>query len=775
MGKVRKMKTKFQVTGMSCSACSSHVDKSVRKLAGVKDVQVNLLSGSMLVDYEESAVTPEAICLAVQNAGYGASPIKNGAKTEKTNGAPEGGDTPIGVRLKVSVLFMLLEMYVAMHHMLALPVPSFLHGPENAVAFAFTQFLLALPVVYVNRKFFIYGLRNLWHGAPNMDTLIAVGSGAALVYGISMIYAIGFSAGHGDWAAVDRYRMDLYFESAVMILTLITVGKYMEDKSKKRTTDALNRLIALKPQTAVIQTAEGEKEVPIESVAVGDVVLVKPGQTIPVDGVVIDGHSLVDESMLTGESLPVEKAAHSKVSAATLNQHGALKIKTEKIGEETALAKIIALVEDAGSGKAPIARLADKVSGVFVPIVIAIGIAAAAAWLFAGAGISFALSIGISVLVISCPCALGLATPVAVMVGMGKGAENGILIKSAEILENAHHASTIVLDKTGTLTEGKMRLTDLSPQNGYTEREALSYALALELQSEHPLGKAIVSYAKEKRIASLKSEQFSAVIGKGIQATVEGHRCHLGSGAFLRENGIDFDESAAKELAEQGKTVLYLAVDAKLSAIFAVADVLKADSCQAVQLLHQMGKKVIMLTGDKNETAAFIAKSAGIDRVIAEVLPQDKESVVRHLQQNGGKVVMVGDGINDAPALVRADIGIAIGKGTDVAVEAADVILLKNTLLDVVNTLRLSHAVIRNIKMNLFWAFFYNVVGIPLAAGVFYTILGWKLSPMVAAAAMSLSSVCVVSNALRLRSFKAYENEEKNQTVQIQEEHSYKE
>jgi Cu+-exporting ATPase len=758
------LKNKFAVTGMTCSACSAHVEKSVRALKGAVSVQVNLLANSMVVEYDENLLTADEICRAVKNAGYAAEIF--GSKKKAAESA--GGDTAIAVRLKVSIVFMLIEMYVAMHGMLNLPVPSFLHGAENAAAFAFTQFLLALPVVYVNRKFFINGFKNFWHGAPNMDTLIAIGSGAALVYGAAMIYAIGFALGRGNLTNAARCSHDLYFESAVMILTLITVGKFLEDKSKRKTNDAVSRLIALKPQTATLWTEQGEREAAIEEVRLNDIVVVKPGQYIPVDGVVESGHSLVDEAMLTGESLPVEKTAGSKVSAATLNQHGVLKVKTEKLGEDTALAKIIALVEEAGSGKAPIARLADKVSGVFVPVVISLSLIALLAWLYLGAELSFALAAAISVLVISCPCALGLATPVAVMVGMGKGAENGILIKSAEILENARHADVVVLDKTGTLTQGKPKVTDAEFAAGCDAAEITAAAVSLEMQSEHPLGRAVVEYGKEKNIAALPVENFQAAVGRGITGEINGKKCFMGSAAFLREQNIDTKGFAEKYL-QQGKTLLYLAIEGKLKGAFAVADSLKSDSKKAVELLLAMGKDVIMLTGDRKEAADFIAKEAGIAKVIAEVLPTDKESVVRNLQDEGKRVIMVGDGINDAPALVRADTGIAIGRGVDIAVEAADVILLKNSLLDVVNTLRLSGAVIKNIKMNLFWAFFYNVIGIPLAAGVFYNALGWQLSPMAAAAAMSLSSLCVVSNALRLRRFKAYESAAENKTQFIRE------
>lgn len=754
------MKKKFEVSGMTCSACSAHVDKSVRSLDGVSDVQVNLLAKSMLVEYDEKRVIADDICKAVQDAGYDA--VLAGADRSDTavkDSAGQSSDTPMLTRLRVSVMFMLLEMYLAMNHMLGLPVPAFLHGTENTLAFAFTQFLLTLPVVFINRKFFSNGLRTLLHGAPNMDTLIAIGSGAALVYGVCVIYAVSFAVSRGDWAAVEMYSMELYFESAVMILTLVTLGKYLEERSKQRTTDAVTRLIALKPQTAIIETAEGEREVAVDEVRPGDIVLVKPGQNIPVDGVVVSGRSLVDESMLTGESLPAEKLPGSKVSAATLNQRGALKIRTEKTGEDTALAQIIALVEEAGSGKAPISRLADKVSGVFVPVVIVISILAVLIWLWVGADLSFALTIGISVLVISCPCALGLATPVAVMVGMGKGAENGILIKSAAILENAHHADTVVLDKTGTLTEGRPEVTDIILQQGCDEETALRYALTLERQSEHPLGQAVVAYCDKRNITELPANEFTAVIGRGIMAQIDEKDCCLGNESFMAEQNVAVDIDAAN-LAKQGKTALYLAVDGRLLAVIGVADTLRADSSKAVGYFHSLNKRVIMLTGDKRETAEHIAAQAGVSEVIAEVMPQDKERVIRDLQAKGSRVIMVGDGINDAPALVRADIGVAIGKGTDIAVDAADVILLKNSLLDVVNTIRLSTAVIKNIKMNLFWAFFYNVVGIPLAAGVFYTMLGWKLSPMVGAAAMSLSSVCVVSNALRLRRFTAYTTSE---------------
>ncbi len=636
-----------------------------------------------------------------------------------------------------------------------LPLPHWLHGNANAVSFAFTQFLLTLPILYVNRKYYKVGFKTLFKGSPNMDSLIAIGSTAAMVYGIIAIYMIGYGLGHGDSEMVSRYSMDLYFESAAMILALITLGKYLETRSKGKTSEAITKLMDLAPKTALVERGGTEIEIPVEEVAVGDMVIVKPGQSIPVDGEIAEGSSAVDESALTGESIPVEKHPGDRVIAATINKSGWFKFRATKVGGDTTLAQIIALVEDAANSKAPIAKLADKVSGIFVPVVIGIAVLAAAAWLVAGYSVEFALSTGIAVLVISCPCALGLATPVAIMVGTGKGAENGILIKSAEALETAHTINTVVLDKTGTITEGKPRVTDLVTAPGVEEDLLLSAAASIEKPSEHPLAEAIVEEASARGLLLRGVTGFSAVAGQGIEARIDGKRFLAGNLKMMRENGVPTDgfEQKGETLSEQGKTPLYFAAEGRMLGLVAVADTVKPTSRAAIDAFKSMGIDVVMLTGDNRRTAEAIRRQLGIDRVVAEVLQQDKEREVSAIQQTGKKVAMVGDGINDAPALTRADVGIAIGAGTDVAIESADVVLMKSDLLDAVTAIELSRAVIRNIKQNLFWAFFYNTIGIPLAAGIFFPLFGLRLNPMFGAAAMSLSSVCVVSNALRLKLF----------------------
>lgn len=753
------MTQKFSVTGMTCSSCSAHVEKAVRKLPGVEQVNVNLLSNSMTVDYTEDQVNSQAIIEAVIEAGYGASQYVKAAEKRQ---AAQPVDTvqeqltSMKNRLIISFAFFVPLMYISMGHMAGLPLPSFLTGHHNAIAFAMTQFLLTLPVMYVNRKYYQVGFKTLFRGSPNMDSLIAIGSIAAVVYGIFAIYRIGYGLGTGDMDLVARYHMDLYFESAATILTLITLGKYLETRSKGKTSEAIAKLMDLAPKTATVIRDGLEVEIPVEDVAIGDIVVVRPGQSIPVDGVITEGNSSVDQSALTGESIPVEKNPGDKVIAATINKSGFFRFEAQKVGDDTTLAQIIQLVEEAGNSKAPIARLADKISGVFVPIVIGIALLSTIIWLLLGHPFEFALSIGIAVLVISCPCALGLATPVAIMVGTGKGAENGILIKSAEALETAHNIKTVVLDKTGTITAGKPVVTDIIPNKGSSSNYLLQVAATLEKPSEHPLADAIVEKSNQIGLSFLETTDFKAISGRGISAQIDGKVCLAGNLAFMEENSITTSELSAQSdtLANNGKTPLYFAEDGKLIGLIAVADVVKPTSRNAIHELEQMGIEVVMLTGDNRKTAETIQRQLGISRIVAEVLPQDKEREVRAIQESGKVVAMVGDGINDAPALVRADVGIAIGAGTDVAIESADIVLMKSDLMDVVTAIQLSKAVIRNIKMNLFWAFFYNSIGIPLAAGVFYSILNWKLNPMFAAAAMSLSSVCVVTNALRLKLFR---------------------
>ena len=745
------MKQKFDVTGMTCSACSAHVEKAVSKVEGVRAVTVNLLSNNMAVEYDEAAVDAPQIIHAVEDAGYGASvhSAQPARQAQKPVDHVQEEISNMKFRLVVSFLFMIPLMYVSMGHMAGL------HGNANAVSFAFTQFLLTLPILYVNRKYYKVGFKTLFKGSPNMDSLIAIGSTAAMVYGIIAIYMIGYGLGHGDSEMVSRYSMDLYFESAAMILALITLGKYLETRSKGKTSEAITKLMDLAPKTALVERGGTEIEIPVEEVAVGDMVIVKPGQSIPVDGEISEGSSAVDESALTGESIPVEKHPGDRVIAATINKSGWFKFRATKVGGDTTLAQIIALVEDAANSKAPIAKLADKVSGIFVPVVIGIAVLAAAAWLVAGYSVEFALSTGIAVLVISCPCALGLATPVAIMVGTGKGAENGILIKSAEALETAHTINTVVLDKTGTITEGKPRVTDLVTAPGVEEDLLLSAAASIEKPSEHPLAEAIVEEASARGLLLRGVTGFSAVAGQGIEARFDGKRFLAGILKMMRETGVPTDgfEQKGETLSEQGKTPLYFAAEGRMRGLVAVADTVKPTSRAAIDAFKSMGIDVVMLTGDNRRTAEAIRRQLGIDRVVAEVLPQDKEREVSAIQQTGKKVAMVGDGINDAPALTRADVGIAIGAGTDVAIESADVVLMKSDLLDAVTAIELSRAVIRNIKQNLFWAFFYNTIGIPLAAGIFFPLFGLRLNPMFGAAAMSLSSVCVVSNALRLKLF----------------------
>lgn len=755
------MKTEqFDVTGMTCSACSAHVEKAVNALQGVEKAEVSLLLNQMKVAYDETQVRAGDICAAVEKAGYGAAPKEDGGKKAAQADDPlrmaQKQTDAMKLRLVVSFAFLIPLFYLSMGHMMGWPVPGIFHGTENALTLAFTELLLTLPILYVNRKYFQVGFKTLFRGAPNMDSLIALGSSAALLYGVFAIYQIGYGLGHADAARVHSYMMDLYFESAGMILALITLGKYLEARSKGKTGDAISRLLDLSPPTALVLREGEELEIPAEELVVGDVMLVKPGMSIPADGEVIEGVSSVDESAITGESIPVEKGPGSSLTAATINKSGFLQARAVRVGGDTTLSQIIRLVEEAGASKAPIAKLADKISGIFVPVVIGIAVLAAAVWLLLGEGFTFALSIGISVLVISCPCALGLATPVAIMVGTGKGAEQGILFKSAEALEQAHTIDTVVLDKTGTITEGKPQVTDILVADGVLEEEFLCMAASLEKSSEHPLADAVVQYARQKSAPTVPVKEFEAIFGKGATAMIGSHRYYAGNIGLMKEKGVDISEAGERpqQLAAQGKTPLYFSGERKLLGVIAVADVVKSSSPPAIRQLQKQKLEVVMLTGDNRATAEAIGAEVGVSRVISEVLPQDKERVISELQQAGHKVAMVGDGINDAPALVRADVGVAIGAGTDVAIESADVVLMKSDLADVATAFQLSKAVIRNIRENLFWAFFYNSVGIPLAAGVLYGAFALKLNPMFAAAAMSLSSVCVVTNALRLRLFK---------------------
>ena len=757
-------KEKYDVTGMTCSACSSRVEKCVSKLEGIDKVSVNLLTNSMQVEYDENVLNERQIVDAVVKAGYGArsqvadtnvsSADSAAKKTEPLGNVMEEQLKNMKMRLMVSFGFLIPLMYVSMGHMVGLPLPGFLSGVENGVSFAFTQLLLCIPVLIVNRKYFTKGFQTLFHLAPNMDSLIAIGSAASLLYGIFAIYRMSYGLGHGDMELVHRYYHDLYFESAAMILALITVGKYLETRSKGKTSEAITKLMDLAPKTAIVERDGTEYEIPVEQVQTGDIVVVRPGSSIPVDGFVLEGSTSVDEAAITGESIPVHKQVNDTVIAATMNKTGFIRFKATRVGNDTTFSQIIRLVEEASSSKAPIAKTADKIAGVFVPTVIAIAILTGAVWLLTGATMEFALSCAISVLVISCPCALGLATPVAIMVGTGKGAENGILIKSGEALETAHNIQSVVLDKTGTITEGKPVVTDVD--TWMDTKAFLALAAGLEEKSEHPLAEAIMEYTKAKGVAPAKMEAFVSVPGRGVKGKRDGVWYFAGNQAMMAEQNISLEKMQERlgALADEGKTPMLFADEKQLLGILSVADVVKSTSREAVRQLKEEGIEVVMLTGDNKRTAEAIRRQLDIDTVIAEVLPQDKEREIVRLQEQGKKVAMVGDGVNDAPALARADVGMAIGAGTDVAIESADVVLMKNDLLDAVTAIRLSKAVIRNIKQNLFWAFFYNSLGIPVAAGVFYHAFGLKLNPMIGAAAMSLSSIFVVTNALRLRKFK---------------------
>lgn len=776
------MKERFDVTGMTCSACSSHVEKSVGKLTGVENVSVNLLTNSMQVEFDENKLDTAGIIKAVEDAGYGAAVkdehAKSGAKTSGQSGSQENNGLSaveqnvknMKKRLIVSLIFWIPLMYVSMGHMiyqwLNIPMPpftmNFLHGNENAITYAFTQFLLLLPILIANQKYFKNGFKTLWHRSPNMDSLIAIGAGAAILYGIFAIYRIGYAMGHGDMAVVHQYAHDLYFESAGTILTLITIGKYLETKSKGKTSEAITKLLNLAPKTVTAVRDGVEQVVDAADVEKGEIFLVKPGESVAVDGIVLEGKSSFDESAITGESIPVPKQEGDTIVSASINKSGLIRAKATKVGEDTTIAQIIRLVEEASSSKAPIAKMADKIAGVFVPAVITIALITGVIWLISGATFEFAMSTAIAVLVISCPCALGLATPVAIMVGTGKGAENGILIKSGDALETAHQIDTVVLDKTGTITQGKPVVTDIICAAGKNadKTQLLQIAGSLEKGSEHPLAEAIVNYCLTNNISLEKVTDFNALFGKGIEGTMSGTHYYAGNEKMMEEKGISLSteqKNQIQALAKQGRTPLLFADEKQFLGIVAVADVVKPTSKEAVQKFRDYGIHVIMLTGDNEVTAQAIKEQVGIDEVVAGVLPTQKEEKISALKQAGHKVAMIGDGVNDAPALASADVGIAIGAGTDVAIESADIVLMKNDLLDAVGAVKLSKAVIRNIKENLFWAFFYNSIGIPLAAGVLYPLFQIKLNPMFGAAAMSLSSVCVVSNALRLRWVKLHD------------------
>lgn len=776
------MKERFDVTGMTCSACSSHVEKSVGKLTGVENVSVNLLTNSMQVEFDENKLDTAGIIKAVEDAGYGAAVkdghAKSGTKTSGQSDSQENSGLSaveqnvknMKKRLIVSLIFWIPLMYVSMGHMiyqwLNIPMPpftmNFLHGNENAITYAFTQFLLLLPILIANHKYFKNGFKTLWHRSPNMDSLIAIGAGAAILYGIFAIYRIGYAMGHGDMAVVHQYAHDLYFESAGTILTLITIGKYLETKSKGKTSEAITKLLNLAPKTVTVVRDGVEQVIDATDVEKGEIFLVKPGESVAVDGIVLEGKSSFDESAITGESIPVPKQEGDTIVSASMNKSGLIRAKATKVGEDTTIAQIIRLVEEASSSKAPIAKMADKIAGVFVPTVITIALITGIIWLISGATFEFAMSTAIAVLVISCPCALGLATPVAIMVGTGKGAENGILIKSGDALETAHQIDTVVLDKTGTITQGKPVVTDIICAAGKNadKTQLLQIAGSLEKGSEHPLAEAIVNYCVTNNISLEKVTDFNALFGKGIEGTVSGTHYYAGNEKMMEEKGISLSteqKNQIQALAKQGRTPLLFADEKQFLGIVAVADVVKPTSKEAVQKFRNYGIHVIMLTGDNEVTAQAIKEQVGIDEVIAGVLPTQKEEKISALKQAGHKVAMIGDGVNDAPALASADVGIAIGAGTDVAIESADIVLMKNDLLDAVGAVKLSKAVIRNIKENLFWAFFYNSIGIPLAAGVLYPLFQIKLNPMFGAAAMSLSSVCVVSNALRLRWVKLHD------------------
>ncbi len=797
-------KETFDVTGMSCSACSARVEKAVGKVVGAENVSVNLLTNSMQVKFDEAKISAAQIVDAVIDAGYGASPKKISAQKSSatTQRTIDKEISEMRTRLFWSIIFLLPTVYIAMHSMLPFQPPQIVtelfDGRQNAVTFAFAQFLLVLPIMYLNRKYYVNGFKTLLAGSPNMDSLVGLGSMAAAAFGAFALFRIGQGLGTGNFALVDEYSRNLYFESAGMIVTLITVGKFFEARAKGKTSQAVEKLINLAPKTATVLRGGEEITIPVEDLIVGDEILVKPGESFAADGIISDGETSVDESAITGESLPVEKNIGDAVTSGTLNKSGFVKFRASKVGGDTTISKIISLVEEASASKAPIAKLADKIAGIFVPAVILISLAAGSFWLANGASVEFAFSIAVSILVISCPCALGLATPVAIMVGTGKGAEHGILIKSGESLETAHAVDTIVVDKTGTLTEGKPFVTDILLCGDESfELEALSFkensstvplkaqssqlkaflqiAASLESKSEHPLAEAVTKFVASKNLQSPVAENFQAIFGRGVRAKIDGVEHFAGNETFLTELGFDLEPLREKisELADAGKTPLIFADDKKILGIIAAADVPKKTSARAVKEFQNLGANVIMLTGDNERTAQAVGKSLGVDKIIAGVLPENKAAEIEKLQAAGRKVAMIGDGINDAPALARADVGIAIGAGTDVAIESAGAVLVRNDLLDAVAAIKLSRAVMTNIRQNLFWAFFYNVVCIPLAAGIFYPAFGIKLSPMIGAAAMSMSSVCVVLNALRLRFFnveraETFDDTQRNVEVRVE-------
>ncbi len=794
-------KEKFDIQGMTCSSCSSHVEKAVCKLEGIQNVNVNLLSNNMIVEYDEKILDDGKIVKVVIDAGYGAnlsdeendlSKNNNASnqKSKKDNDIQNKMQENLKVmkrKLVFSFVFLIPLMYVAMHQMLnnlfGLPIPEFVKnifdGPQNALTFAFTQVLLLIPIIILNRNYFEVGFKRLIKRAPNMDSLIALGSSASITYGIIAIYMIGYGLGHNDLELVTRYSKDIYFESAGTILTLITFGKYLETKSKGKTSSAISKLINLAPKTAIVIRGENEIEVNTEEIILEDIVIIKPGGAIPVDGIIIEGNSSVDQSSITGESIPVEKQIGDNVVSGTINKNGILKIRPTKVGENTTLSQIIKLVEEASNSKAPISKIADKVSLIFVPTVILISIITAIVWILVGQSFEFALTSAIAVLVISCPCALGLATPVAIMVGTGKGAENGILIKDAESLELLHKVDTVVFDKTGTITVGKPKVTDIITSqsligkttllnnfrvkiignenyNLKVENELLKIAGSLEKSSEHPLAEAVLEKVLERKIDLEEVKDFETISGRGIKGKIQGKEYFGGNMAFMQENKINTEMlgEIPENLYKEGKTLLYFAKENELIGLIAVSDIIKDSSIDAIKFLKDKNIDVVMLTGDNKLAAETIGKTLGIDNIISEVMPQDKEKEIEKLQSAGKKVAFVGDGINDSPALVRADVGLAIGSGTDIAIESADIVLIKNDLRDVDTAIELSKATINNVKLSLFWAFIYNIIGIPVASGLFYPMFGLKLNPMIGAAAMSLSSVCVVTNALRLRRFK---------------------
>lgn len=776
---------------MTCAACQANVTRCVRKLEGVDDVDVSLLANQMTVSYDETKLDSSDIIHAVQEIGYGAESQegtedkgKSGFRSqwEKRQEDARKEQNSMKIRLQFSILFLIPLMYIAMGSMIGLPVPAVFTGMENTLVSALTQLILTVPILVLNRKFYQTGLKALVKRAPNMDSLVAIGSGASLVYGLFAMYKLAYGFGHQNLSMIHAYGHALYFESSAMILTLVTVGKYLEARSKSKTSDALGKLVDLAPRTAVVIRDGREVTIPSEQVKAGDILVIRPGESIPVDGTVTEGYGYVDQAAITGESIPVEKKRGDTVISATINRNGTFRFRASKVGEDTTLSQIIRLVDEAGNSKAPIARLADKVSGIFVPAVILIAVLTAFVWMLAGENFEFALSNAIAVLVISCPCALGLATPVAIMVGTGKAAEYGILVKSAQSLEQLHSIDTVILDKTGTITTGHPSVTDceILSEEWKDEQQFLAWAAAVETGSEHPLAQAVVEKARDWNLELPEVSQFQMEAGRGVTARIDGQLCLAGNLAFMQEQKvIDEEEQIAAEAkmrmyAEQGKTPLLFVRNGRIEGIVAVADTVRSTSRQAIDSLKKMGIRVVMLTGDNRVTAEAIRQELGITDAVSDVLPTEKEACVRSYQEQGCRVAMVGDGINDAPALTRADVGIAIGAGTDIAIESADIVLMKDSLLDVVTAIELSRSVIRNIHMNLFWAFFYNILGIPVAAGAFFPAFGLRLSPMIGSAAMSLSSVCVVTNALRLRFFKpgirTLEETEEEQNKEEQEE-----